>query len=192
MADYLLALSIASWAVLGSTATGPASITRWAISVLHVTVALAIARRAPAEHVGSPRAIASALPSLIVAGLAFVGAAPTHTWPTAVELVFLSGASLAIYSFVALGPSFAILPARRQIVAHGPYRVVRHPAYAGELLMIGACVLSNPSISRAFLLAAALPMIALRIRAEEELLSSSETYRRYRSRVRARVIPCMW
>lgn len=190
--DYLLAASIATWAVLGSTTTGPASITRWAISALHFTVALAIAKRGPALYRGTPRMLASAVPALVVAGLALRWAAPMDTWPAPVTLLFVLGASLAIYSFVVLGSSFAVLPARRGIVTHGPYRMVRHPAYAGELVMISACVLSNPSLSTASVLGAALPLIALRIHAEEEILSSSEGYRHYRSRVRNRVIPCLW
>lgn len=91
-----------------------------------------------------------------------------------------------------MGESFSVLPARRDIVCRGPYRLVRHPAYAGELVMIVVCALSNPSLPTALVLVAVLPFVALRIRAEECLLSGSETYRRYRADVRARLIPCLW
>jgi protein-S-isoprenylcysteine O-methyltransferase Ste14 len=107
-------------------------------------------------------------------------------------LVFVVGASLTIYTFVAMGDSFAVLPARRSVVTDGPYRIVRHPAYAGELLMIGACALSNPTLASASILVLALPLIGLRIRSEEALLSTSEAYRRYRGEVRHRMIPCLW
>ncbi len=191
--DYLLAASIGSWAVLGLTATAaPLTATRLAVVLLHLTVASAILRRAPLVRLGSPRALLSSVPALVVAGVAFRSAAPLQSWPLAIEVVFVLGASLAICTFIAMGDSFAVLPARRKIVSSGPYRIVRHPAYAGELIMISACVASNPSPLAALVLVAAVPLVALRIRAEEDLLSSCEAYRAYRSEVRARLVPCLW
>lgn len=191
--DYLLAASIGSWAVLGLTASSaPWTASRWAVSILHLTVALAIVRRAPLVRMGSPRALLSSLPALIVAGIAFRVAAPLPSWPVGIEAVFVLGAGLTIYTFVSLGESFAVLPAQRQIVSSGPYRIVRHPAYSGELIMIAACVLSNPTPSTALVLVAALPLVALRIRAEENLLASSEAYQRYQATVSRRLIPCLW
>ena len=191
--DYLLAVSVATWAVLGWMApTAPATTTHWAISLLHLTVAYAIFRRAPLERLGSPRALASSLPALVLAGLAFRLAGPLGTWPVFLEVLFLVGAALAIWTFLAMGESFAVLPARRAIVSRGPYRLVRHPAYAGELVMIFACALSAHSVWSALVLVAALPFVALRIHAEERLLSGSETYRSYQAEVRSRLIPCLW
>jgi len=191
--DTLLAGSVVSWAALGLMATTvPATTTRWAISLLHLTVAYAIVRRAPLEQIGSPRALVSSLPALVLAGVALRLAAPLQTWPVFLEGVFLVGAALAMWTFLAMGESFAVLPARRGIVSHGPYRLVRHPAYAGELVMIFACALSDASVWSALVLVAALPFVALRIHAEEGLLSSSEPYRRYQMEVRSRLIPCLW
>ena len=191
--DTLLALSVASWAALGLMATtAPATTTRWAISLLHLTVAYAIFRRAPLERLGSPRALVWSLPALVLAGVALRLAAPLGTWPVFLEVAFLVGAALAIWTFLAMGESFSVLPARRGIVSHGPYRLVRHPAYAGDLVMIFACALSDASVWSALVLVAALPLVALRIHAEERLLSGSETYRRYQVEVRSRLIPCLW
>jgi len=191
--DVLLAGSVVSWAALGLMATpGPATTTRLAISLLHLTVAYAIVRRAPLQQMGSTRALVSSLPALVLAGVALQWAAPLSTWPVVLEVAFLGGAALTIWSFLAMGESFAVLPARRDIVSRGPYRLVRHPAYAGELVMIFACALSNPSLATALVLVAVVPFVALRIDAEERLLSGSATYRRYQVEVRARLIPCLW
>jgi protein-S-isoprenylcysteine O-methyltransferase Ste14 len=175
-----------------SVTSAPLTALRCAVSLLHFTVAIATARRAPLVRMGSPRALLSALPALIVAGVAFRLAAPLESWPTSIEVVFLLGAALAIVTFISMGESFAVLPARRRIVSTGPYRIVRHPAYAGELLMIAACAASNPSAASALVLVGALPLVALRIRAEETLLSQSDAYRSYRAKVPFRVIPCLW
>lgn len=190
--DTLLAGSIVSWAALGLVATTTPATTTWAISLLHLTVAYAIVRRAPLGQMGSPRALVSSLPALVLAGLALRLAAPLGTWPVFLEVAFLVGAALAIWTFLAMGESFAVLPARRDIVSRGPYRLVRHPAYAGELVMIFACALSGASVWSALVLVGAFPFVALRIHAEERLLSNSEPYRRYQMEVRSRLIPCLW
>lgn len=190
--DYLLSLSIASWAVLGVTSAPALTPTRWAIALLHVTVAFAIYRRAPLERFGSPRALLSAVPALVLAGTAFRLAAPPAIWPVSLEVVFVAGAALAMWTFMSMGKSFSVLPAQRAVVSHGPYRWVRHPAYAGELTMILACTLSAPSLASGLVLIAAAPSVALRIHAEERLLSATEAYRRYRERVPVRLFPCLW
>jgi len=186
-------MSIASWAVLGLIATSaPVTASRCAISLLHLTVAYAIFRRSPLERMGSPRALVSSVPALILAGVSFRLAAPLDAWPMFLQVLFVLGAALAIWTFLAMGESFSVLPARRAIVTGGPYRFVRHPAYSGELAMIFACALSSPSVSSALILALALPFVTLRMHAEEQLLSRSQAYRLYRADVRARLIPCLW
>jgi protein-S-isoprenylcysteine O-methyltransferase Ste14 len=191
--DYLLATSVALWAVLGLwPTTAPVAPIRVVIALLHLTVASAIFRRASLERLGSPRALASAVPALVLAGLAFRLAAPVGTWPVHLELLFVAGAALATWTFVTMGSSFSVLPAKRAIVSRGPYRFVRHPAYAGELIMMLACVLSAPSVGAVCVLAAAPALVAVRIVAEEELLSESAEYQRYRATVRSRLIPCLW
>ncbi|MCP3960250.1 MAG: hypothetical protein GY719_20600 [bacterium] len=95
-------------------------------------------------------------------------------------------------TFLCLGRSFAILPALRGVVVRGSYRLVRHPAYAGELLMIAGCVVARPVAGSVAALLLAVPLVALRIRAEEELLMSRERYRSYAEQVRWRLVPGVW
>ena len=55
------------------------------------------------------------------------------------EIVFLAdfmivlGMILSIFSLASLGRSFSIIPQARKLVKSGPYRLVRHPIYVGEL-----------------------------------------------------------
>lgn len=55
------------------------------------------------------------------------------------------GEAFAIYSMLYLGRSFSIFAEARKLVTGGPYRVVRHPLYAGEMVAIWSYTLSYPS-----------------------------------------------
>ena len=46
------------------------------------------------------------------------------------------GEAFAVYSMTYLGRSFSIFTEVRRLVTTGPYRLVRHPLYAGELVAI--------------------------------------------------------
>ena len=77
------------------------------------------------------------------------------------------------------------------LISSGPYRVLRHPAYAGMLLgNIGfAAYFSSPaSITALTLLIAA---VLWRIRIEEEILTESPQYRAFAS-TRSRIVPVVW
>jgi protein-S-isoprenylcysteine O-methyltransferase Ste14 len=102
------------------------------------------------------------------------------------------GACLAVVSFLCLGRCFAILPAVRGTVTRGPYRIVRHPGYLGELLMILGCCIAGRRLLDLGPLVAAIPMVALRILAEERVLSTSVAYEKYAGQVRWRLIPLLW
>ncbi len=62
------------------------------------------------------------------------------------DVITLSGLAAAIYSLTALGKSFSIIPQARSLVQTGPYRFVRHPLYAAELVSMFGIVLAGRSI----------------------------------------------
>jgi protein-S-isoprenylcysteine O-methyltransferase Ste14 len=82
----------------------------------------------------------------------------------------------------------------QQVVKHGPYRLIRHPSYAGALLLCCGFGLAQQNwLSLAA--AVVLPLIAFiyRITVEERLLISSlgSEYREYQRHTK-RLIPWIW
>lgn len=191
--DVLLAGSIASWGAAGLAASaGEPLLVRLPLLSLHLVVALHLVSRTKARHGGTWAARLRSVPALAIAGVAFQLRATEGGWSPLIEALFVAGSLLAIWAFFSLGRSFAILPAVRAIETRGAYRWLRHPAYAGELLMLLACCLSRPGALTLSVALAALPLVALRIGAEEALLGRSEEYRAYVQRVRYRLVPGLW
>ena len=82
---------------------------------------------------------------------------------------------------------------QQSVVATGPYRLVRHPMYAGGLLIMIGMPLWLGSYTAA--LFAGLPIIALAIRIvfEERFLKRElNGYGDYTARVRYRMVPLVW
>jgi len=90
---------------------------------------------------------------------------------------------------LALARSFGIGPANRGIKIAGPYRVVRHPMYAGYLVVHLGALLMMPLPINLVLYAIGWTAQIRRILAEETLLRQDAIYRAYMARVRWRLIP---
>ena len=84
------------------------------------------------------------------------------------------------------------MPALRDIVIRGPYRIVRHPAYAGEFLAVTSCFIADIWWGSALAILASAAALVLRIRIEESLLNRAAEYQAYADRVRYRLIPGLW
>lgn len=191
-----MGLSVLSWAVLGLAEAGPGRLApaRVTITALNACVGVLFLLRRPVVRHGSLQVVALALPSLVIAGAAVKLAPPPGQWPLAANATFVAGGTLAIAAFLSLGLNFAILPALRHVVGRGPYALVRHPAYLGEMAMVAACCLAAPSpaVWTFWPAAAVVPLVALRIIAEERLLTQSPDYQAYARRVRWRLVPFLW
>lgn len=81
----------------------------------------------------------------------------------------------------------------QRVIDTGLYGVVRHPMYASTLLLFLSMPLVLGSPVSFVILLCYIPLIARRIRNEEEVLEKGlPGYAEYRRRVKYKVIPCIW
>jgi len=106
-------------------------------------------------------------------------------------LLPVPGLALNVWALAALGTAFGISPAYRGLVTSGPYRWLRHPMYAGELLSLtGAFAAAALPLNLAILLAFT-ASILWRIGWEERILKCNG-YPGYANIVRWRLVPGIW
>jgi protein-S-isoprenylcysteine O-methyltransferase Ste14 len=107
-------------------------------------------------------------------------------------LLIISGTVFAIYAVLVLGRSISIVPEARRLVTWGPYALVRHPLYFGEIVaMLGVALqfLSAWSLSLLGLLCA---IQLQRMKYEERvLLEAFPEYRDYMART-SRLVPSVY
>jgi protein-S-isoprenylcysteine O-methyltransferase Ste14 len=94
-----------------------------------------------------------------------------------------------IWGRLSLGRNIGMLPAQRQIVDRGAYRLVRHPIYTAVFFMIIARMLASYSLLNFLLYSLAVFWILARSLAEEEFLRKDPAYSAYMRRVRWRWFP---
>lgn len=81
----------------------------------------------------------------------------------------------------------------QKVVATGPYSVIRHPMYLGNLIMFLAMPIALGSYVGIVPMLSIIPGIVLRIKNEEEvLLRELEGYREYCKKTKYRLIPFVW
>ncbi len=107
------------------------------------------------------------------------------------------GAALFVWARRTLGRSYSGhigVKADQTLAQSGPYRFIRHPAYAGYLWMaLGLCLGYSSLAGLILILALLLPAMVYRMNVEEKLLTVhfGEAYRRY-MRKTVRLIPGVW
>lgn len=140
----------------------------------------------PEKPLAGPRAHAwgRALVALqfgLIAVLVVLGADALQLGPVRPELVAaavlaVAGAALGLAALAANRPgNFNIHPAPREggrLVAHGPYRWIRHPMYAAVLLMAAAAAVVAASLVAAVAWLALLAVLLAKALLEERWLAS--------------------
>jgi len=157
------------------------------------------------KRVSRQRVVRIAVILLLYAGLLFVpyadrrdtgtlSAGPVVRWVGVV--LFVLGMALVYWSGVALGRLYSgdvTLQESHRLVTVGPYRLIRHPRYAGGILLgVGLSLLFDSWIG---LLATALfvAIILFRIKDEEALMSQAfgQQWGAYCARTH-RLVPFVW
>ncbi len=160
-------------------------------------------RRPPQDH-GTLPAIAATFVFSEVAAFAFLLFAPRldfagrrWAWQLAGAACVVLGAAIRAAAVRALGEAYSpvvtVTPGQ-SIVSGGPYRLVRHPAYSGALIMLaGGGLASGNAAGLAVCVLAPLVVLIARIRVEERTLLAElgATYGRY-IQGRKRLMPFVW
>jgi protein-S-isoprenylcysteine O-methyltransferase Ste14 len=143
----------------------------------------------------------------VIAAVAVVNLAP-HVVPAATirpgavvfavgMVILLAGLVLRGWSFKTLGSYFThtvMVSSDQPVIATGPYRVLRHPSYAGIILVgLGAGLASANWAGLAGLMLLSITPLLRRIHIEESALMTTlgERYRAYAAQHK-RLIPLVW
>ena len=123
---------------------------------------------------------------------------PGPPWPllAAGLALYVVGQALRGWAIATLGDWFQgalVVQAGQRVVQSGPYRLVRHPAYAGGILRAaGTGLVLDNWLSLALLIVGMTAFVAVRIRREESVLVNGlEPYSAYRRKT-ARLLPGIW
>jgi protein-S-isoprenylcysteine O-methyltransferase Ste14 len=123
-------------------------------------------------------------------------------WSRMPPYVALAGDMLVALGFLAIvfvfrentfsSSTIKISPGQK-VISTGPYALVRHPMYAGALVMLVGIPISLGSWWGLLALAAMLPVLIWRLLDEEHFLTRNlPGYAEYMKRVQYRLIPLVW
>ena len=116
----------------------------------------------------------------------FSGAAPAAGQVYTTTVLVLAGTVWELWSLRSLGRSLSIIAQARELVDRGPYRWIRHPLYAGEIVSVLGIAISAGSPGAFAVWVTFCGLQAYRaLREEEILLQALPGYRAYRARTGA-------
>lgn len=163
-----------------------------------IPVVIYLTRRPPHARDGSlPARVAAFTGTLMLLVLNAVWGGPALIAPTGVAtsasaLVSVLAFALAVWGILCLRRNLSIIPEARGVVTSGPYRHIRHPLYAAEILAFVAQVLGSTLLFWVIALPVFVVVQMTRAGFEERLLSSAlPGYAAYAARTR-RLIPGVW
>jgi protein-S-isoprenylcysteine O-methyltransferase Ste14 len=96
---------------------------------------------------------------------------------------------ILVYALLSLGRNIGFIPAQREVVTKGAYRLVRHPIYTGTFVSLLAFVLRSYSVLNLTMALLLIALLMLRGTVEERFLREDPRYAAYLREVRWRWFP---
>ncbi len=106
--------------------------------------------------------------------------------------IMLTGLAIHLSAKLTLRRSFGVVAANRGVTAGGPYKLVRHPMYAGYVLVQFGYFLTGPNLINLLVILSCWTLLIVRIHAEERLLSEDANYREMMGRTPFRLVPGLY
>lgn len=88
--------------------------------------------------------------------------------------LILCGQIVSLIAVFYLRRSFAIFIQFRDLIAHGPYKYIRHPMYTGYTILTLGVLLANVCIAYALISAMHIGLLVYRARLEENILAAND------------------
>jgi protein-S-isoprenylcysteine O-methyltransferase Ste14 len=211
LAASLVAGALVEWAVTlrehASTTLPPSpgavAYARLALATLGDVTLTRTSGSAPEDR-GTKRLIVGSAAGAIVLGALAARRVPSlelpgsgWAWFALGLLLVWVGLALRIWAIVTLGRFFrrvVVVQEQHAVVRSGPYRLVRHPAYAGNLLLyagIGFALGNLLSLAVLIVVPAAGHLPRIRVEEAELTRGLGEPYRRYAAET-SRLVPHVW
>jgi protein-S-isoprenylcysteine O-methyltransferase Ste14 len=191
---------------------GWAFLTTFIFSTLIITVYLArndpkllerrISAGPQAEKEPAQKVIAALIIFLFAALLVFSALDWRFKWSPVPPWVSIAGDLLIFLSYLffiwvfrenSYGASTIQVTEDQKVVSTGPYAIVRHPMYAGALVMLAGIPLALGSWWGLFFFFPTMPILVWRLLDEERFLHKNlPGYTEYTRKVRYRLIPFVW
>lgn len=146
-------------------------------------------RRGPA--IATCRSVTAYLAAVVATFAPFVfpllgASSPGAGKQFAADLLVLAGVTWSVWSLRFLGRNLSVLAQARNVVDRGPYRWIRHPLYAGEIVSSLGLTIATGSAAAAGLWLTLCALQGYRaLREEQVLLRVLPGYRVYRARTAA-------
>lgn len=113
-------------------------------------------------------------------------APPGFAVQLAADLLLVAGTAWSVWALRYLGRNLSVIAQARQVADGGPYRLVRHPLYLGEMVSLLGLTVASGTIAAVAAWAAFVAMQVYRARREEQvLLAALPGYQDYRARTAA-------